>query len=171
MAFLAKLLPSLEVVNAWKTVGDVAAWANIKEETIIELVKELGEEELPDLEVFAAVNPEDVTTAMETLGYSALKRTRFNLFLNGMRMKFELPHVDFTKPAAQQLPSFPPPPQVGADLVEAIAKATQNKNSGNSIRVAHVLDQASSDEVPPVGRGHAAGLPQGAPLQARRRAA
>ena len=150
MAFLAKFLPNLEAINTWKTVEDVAKWAKIKDEAILELVKELGEDELPDMEVFAAVNPDDVTKAMEKLSYPSLKRTRFNLFLNGMRAKYELPHVDFTKQAAQQMPSFPPVPQVGSDIVEAIAKAAQGKSNGNGIKVAHVLDQGSSEEVPPL---------------------
>ena len=148
MAFLAKLLPSSDVIKAWKAVDDVAKWAKISDEAVLELVKELGEEELPDIEVFAAVNPEDVTSAMEKLKFTSLKRTRFNLFLNGMRAKYDLQHIDFTKTLTQQLPAFPPVPQIGADLVEAIAKATQNKCTGNGVRVAHVLDQASSEEVP-----------------------
>ena len=120
------------------------------DESVLELVKELGEDELPDMEVFAAVNPEDVTNAMDKLGYPSLKKTRFNLFLNGMRAKYYLQHVDFTKHAAQQLPTILPAPQVGTDLVEAIAKAAQGKSNGGGIKVAHVLDQGSSEEVAPL---------------------
>ena len=150
MAFLAKLLPQPEIMKAWANVLKVAEWAKIKEDVLLEFVKELGEDEIPDMEVFAAVEPTEVAAAMVKLKYPALKRTRFNLFLNGVRGKYELPLIDYTKPVNLETPGVLPQPQVLPDIVEAIAKATRSKGTGNGIKVAHVLDQGSSEEVAPL---------------------
>ena len=148
MAHLALLLPSKATVDAWEDLKTAVAWAKVPEELLLAIVLKLGEEVLPDMNVLAAVEVGDIKEAMRALDVTALKRTRVNLLLNALRLKFSLGLTDYTKfEATEQKQSD----NVNAEAIEALLRTAMLKPATlNTVRVAHVLDQASADEVPPL---------------------
>ena len=75
MAHLASLLPAPAVVAAWPDLAAALTWAKLPEDLLLSLVKELGEDTLPSMEVLAAVEADEVKTAMTTLAVTAMKKT------------------------------------------------------------------------------------------------
>jgi hypothetical protein len=98
MASFAALLPSAEQLAAWDGVGQAREWAKLPEGTLTEFVQALGENEVPDMQILAALEPADVVAAFGTMQITAIKRTRISLFLNALRQKYQMELVDFTQP-------------------------------------------------------------------------
>ena len=71
MAHLASLLRAADVVASWTDLTAALAWAKIPEERLLNLVKELGEDTLPGMEVLAAVEADEVKAAMTTVAVTA----------------------------------------------------------------------------------------------------
>ena len=151
MAHLQALLPKADVLATWEDVETAMEWAKVPEDMLKQITIELGEEELPDMAVLAAVEVADMKHAMHRLNITALKRTRVNLLMNALRSKFALPLLDYTKAEveAQKVTEIS---DSTVDAIGALIRASQSKatEAGSTITVAHVLDQASSEQLVPL---------------------
>ena len=169
MAHLAALLPSDVIVNAWTDTAAALAWAKIPTELMMQLIKELGEDEMPSLELLAAVEADEVKTALGKMGVTAMKKARINVLLNALRKRFGLPLLDYLKPAEPTIvtpssssSSGAPPldPTALASIVAAVTAATRVPVTMGAVKMAHVIDQSSADEVPPLDQKTIDGLQQ-----------
>ena len=97
MAHLKALLPKWDILKNWESIKDAIGWAKLPEDLLLKIANQLGEEEVPSMEVLAAVEVDDVKHAMRALNVTALKKTRVNLFMNALRLKYDLPLLDYTK--------------------------------------------------------------------------
>ena len=147
----------MEVVTAWTDLTAALTWAKLPAELLLSLVKELGEDALPTMDVLAAVEADEIKAALTTLAVTAMKKARVNLLLNGLRLKYGLPPIDYTAKAldaAASLPSSSVGPPVDAtaiaSIVSAVAAAAKPVMTMGTVKMAHVIDQTSSDEVAPL---------------------
>ena len=145
MAYLATLLPANEVVAKWTTSEEAAKWAKLPSDFLTLFAKEMGEEEVPDLATMAAIDVADVRHVITNMKIPILKKTRLNLMLNSLRRKFGLELIDYIK-----APEVMMSDKMAGEVNAAQTLAKVKENTGNSIRVAHVLDQASREEMDPL---------------------
>ena len=149
--YLKSLLPPAATFEGWKTIDDSKKWAKIPDDMLKAFCVALGEEELVDLHVFAALEPEDVRDIIKALCVTVVKRTRLNLLLNAIRAKFGLELVDLSKPQSDGQASSPPgsvgavPFAADGTAIDGLIKAAQAKAAQSlvgTVRLAHVIDQA-----------------------------
>ena len=162
MAALAALLPNDDVINSWTDLSAALGWAQLPADLLLSLIKELGEDALPTMQVLASVEDNELREAMGKIGVTAMKKARMNLLLNCLRKRFGLPLVDYlaAAPAPSPGPSLPSSsssgaapsldPTVLASIVTAVTAATKPNITLGAVKMSHVIDQASSDEVPPL---------------------
>ena len=145
------LLPKSDILKNWESIKDAIGWAKLPEDLLLKIANQLGEEEVPSMEVLAAVEVDVVKHAMRALNVTALKRTRVNLFMNALRLKYDLPLLDYTKVPADADKQQAEKRNIDVDMIDAMLRANQAKAlAGPSVTVAHVLDQASSEQLVPL---------------------
>ena len=159
-AHLAALLPADDIINGWADLQAALDWAQLPAELLLTLIKELGEDALPTMQVLASVEDAELRDAMGKIGVTAMKKARVNLLLNSLRRRFGLPLVDYlaaaltaATPASSSSSSStvgPLDPTVLATIVSAVTAATKPAITLGAVKMAHVIDQASNDEVPPL---------------------
>ena len=110
------------------------------------------------MNTLAAVEATELRNALVKIDLTGLKKARLNILLNSLRRKFGLELLDYLAPAAgaaSSTPSSSSGPAAGvldAAGVAAIIAAVKEKPpvSLGTVKVAHVLDQSSADELTPL---------------------
>ena len=64
MARLLALLPTKTIVDGWTLLDNAMTWAKVPKDMLEAIIKEMGEDELPEMTVLAAVEADEVRTAM-----------------------------------------------------------------------------------------------------------
>ena len=107
MASTGALLPSAAVMEAWTKLDDARSWAALAPERLRELLEILGDADLDNIVLMAALDPSMVRDAMEKVRkdvggvaspWSAFERVKANLLYNASRQRFGMPLVDLCAP-------------------------------------------------------------------------
>jgi len=107
MASIGALLPSAAVMEAWTKLDDARSWAALAPERLRELLEILGDADLDNIVLMAALDPSMVRDAMEKVRkdvggvaspWSAFERVKANLLYNASRQRFGMPLVDLCAP-------------------------------------------------------------------------
>lgn len=158
---LQGLLPSQEVLRGWQTVADARAWAGLSEAVLGEFLALLGNRELSNLPLQAAIDPimvrrtigdvrvpVDPTVPLEgeeapaPRRLTTIEKTQLCLFYNAVRVKFGLPPVDVVSEPEQTPTGVNQTPMDKAEVAPTLPL-----NPLHKIRLSSVLDQVSDAEV------------------------
>ena len=151
MTHLQALLPKADILSKWDDMSTALEWAKLPKDLLLKMANELGEEEIPSMEVLAAVEVDDIKHVLSALQVTALKRTRVNLLFNAIRAKFLLPLQDYTKAEVEKPKETDKGGEFNLDAIDALLKASRSRaTDGASVSVAHVLDQTSNEQLAPL---------------------
>lgn len=152
------LLPKQEVLATWQTVADARQWAGLSEEVAGQFLEYLGNRNMNNLPLLAAVTPAMVRKAIAEVRLPAatvegeegppearcctpFEKTQLGLFFNAARARFDLDPVDVVGEQREQ------PTGQGPTGTAASAPNTAPLNPLHKVKLSSVLDQASDAEV------------------------
>ena len=141
MALVARaLLPSDDTIAGWASLAPAQAWAAIPADVWGALATALGDAQLDNPALFAALPPEQVRVSIGTAGLSPIMGTKVKLMYAALRIKYGM----------EPLECYGGPGNAAAGA--SVAAGSGSPASGTQgavmkVRIATVLDQASDREI------------------------
>ena len=135
--FRASQLPSMNVCEAWSSLKDIRAWAEVDDEIWVKFASNLGDSALDNISLLSALQPADVKEAIEATQENPIARTKLRLVNAVARMIFDLDPVDVGAPPAAA--------SSGGEL--KIKAARTESGLSLKVKVSSILDQSSVREV------------------------
>ena len=136
------LLPSNETVATWTSIQDAGKWAKIGVDDMKKFLEGLGDESLDDLPVLVSVDTADIRKSIADANFNPIVKSKFAIFLNGVRFKFELEPLAWFGEAGK-----PTEVPVGGGGSES-SGTHPPPTSLVKVSLSTVVDQALSQEVP-----------------------
>ena len=156
MATLAGLMPAPPTMLAWGTLAAVRDWAALPAHVLNALLVELGDADLTNLAVFAAIPPDvirdvvarplQVNPGDALRNITAIEAARLNLMVNAIRARFQMPLFDILLPTPAA-GAGPAGGGGGAGAPLGMAPQTPGVSAVNKVKLGSVLDQSLDGEV------------------------
>ena len=152
---LAKLLPDAETLVTWGALDTFLEWAKVPVHTWACVATALGEPDLDELPVIAALPNHDVVNAILLIEPSIMQKTRINLLINAIRASMDQPVVDLWSGTAKSADTKAPGP-AGGTATQGDAVVSTSPDQGQAavvaditLKVNHYFDQGSRLQVKP----------------------
>ena len=141
MALVARaLLPSDDTIAGWASLAPAQAWAAIPADVWGALATALGDAQLDNPALFAALPPEQVRVSIGTAGLNPIMGTKVKLMYAALRIKYGMEPLDCY--------GGPGNAAAGASVAAGSGSpASGTQGAVMKVRIATVLDQASDREI------------------------